>query len=176
MRAWRFAAAAAVIALASPEPLRYAGERGLRRATDALRAASSVPAATGARSSALAAAEAEALRAAGLLPRDARPWLAAGGARLLARRLPEALDAYRRALACEERPEILLGLGRAHALLDRREAALAAFVRVLWVQPGLLPDLPAAAQPLARAAVDEAERDLLAGKLAAPPGAPPSAP
>lgn len=167
-------AVALVLVALWPQVGRYAGERHLRRAVVALLSASALPA--DARPALLAQAVAEAHQAVRLLPYDHRPWLAAGSSHLLGRQAEAARQACRYALECEERPEILLNLGRAYAVLDRRPEALAAFVRAVWFNPEFLSELPLAARPLVVQRIGKGEGLLRAGHLWGPPplpGAPP---
>ncbi len=172
---WARGLAAAMLVVALwPEAWRYVGERHLRRAVVALLGASAVPA--GARGALLAEALAEAGAAVRYLRHDHRPWLAAGSAYLLGRQAERARVACRSALACEERPEILLNLGRAYAVLDRRPEALAAFVRAVWFNPEFLSELPSAARPLVVRSIRQGEGMLRAGRLWGPPPLPEAAP
>jgi tetratricopeptide (TPR) repeat protein len=170
----RALAAALIVAGLWPEIWRYAGERHLRRAVVALLQASALPAE--ARPALLAQAIDEARQALRYRPYDHRPWLASGSALLLGRQAEAARRACLRALECEERPEILLNLGRAYAVLDRRPEALAAFVRAVWFNPEFLAELPAAARPLVRQRIAGGEPLLRAGRLWGPPPLPEAAP
>lgn len=164
-------AALLLVLVVPPELRRYAAERELGRASSAVQALL----ATGPASVAPPVLDAIAERtaaAAGALPGDSRPLLAAGAADLLARRPERALERYRAALALGERAETDLNAGRAFALLDRRPDAFAAFVRTAWISPPLVFSMPVAAQPLVHAELTRLEAELRAGRLVAPPPLP----
>jgi tetratricopeptide (TPR) repeat protein len=83
-----------------------------------------------------------------------------------------ALETYREAFATGERSEIDLNLGRAYAMLGRRENAERAFVRAGWVSPEILDSLPEAMRDKAAAEVKRLTRDLYGGRLTEPPPLP----
>jgi tetratricopeptide (TPR) repeat protein len=172
MKAARIATAAVlVIAALVPELRRYGAERRLRTLTTAFRVAATAREATQ-RARLL---EAVAAGTAGLdraLPADARPLVLAGSAHLVARQPDAALAAYRRALDAGERAETDLNIARALALLGRTEAAEAALLRALWVNPTLVGALPQHERVLWRRRLHELRRELRAGRLPAPPPAP----
>ncbi|MBK7975581.1 MAG: O-antigen ligase family protein [Deltaproteobacteria bacterium] len=119
----------------------------------------------------------EAAFAARWIPGDARALSASAAAALVARDGRLALDRYRLAAAQGERAELDLNVGRAHAILDQRAAALAAFVRAIWLAPVLAPELPEAARPLVADEITRREALLASGAAdALPPWPPPEAP
>jgi tetratricopeptide (TPR) repeat protein len=152
-----------------PEVRRHAAERQLAGAQAAVRLARGAAASDPSRARALEWARSSATEAAAVLSGDSRAWMAAAAACLLEGRPEQALEPYRQAYATGERAEIDLNLGRAYAMLDRRPEAFAAFVRAAWISPDLVPDLPAAAQPLVEAELARLEGLLRSGQLAEPP-------
>ncbi len=162
----------ALVALASPEILRYAAERRLARANAAfdyvLARSAEVDNALGI----LEAVTGASVAAAGVLPGDSRAWVLAGSSQLVARNAERALGCYREALACGERAEIHLNLGRAAALSGQRNVAETAFVRAVWISPVLLRAVPPEFTQHAGAEVARLEAELSAGRLNAPPPAP----
>ena len=89
-------------------------------------------------------------------------------------RQPErALEYYRAALATGERAEIDLNLGRAYGLARNRENAVAAFLRAGWISPEILAALAESVRKPLLAEVARLEKELRAGRLAAPPPLPP---
>lgn len=160
-----------LVLVVPPELRRYAAERELARASRAVQALLAAAPASVAPPVLDAIAE-RAAAAAGALPGDSRPLIAAGAADLLAKRPERALERYRAALALGERAETDLNAGRAFALLDRRPEAFAAFVRTAWISPVLVFSMPVAARPLVDAEVVRLEAELRAGRLVAPPPLP----
>lgn len=156
-----------VLLLALPEPSRYLGERQLYRATSLLKVALS-----NAGSPAGGVAHAAAVDASHALPADARPLLAAAGARLAARDPDGALHHLQAALATGERAEIDLAIGQAHMMAGRRAEATEALLRAAWVHPSLVSALPTPIADLLSGEVRRLEADLAAGRLAAPPPPP----
>jgi tetratricopeptide (TPR) repeat protein len=110
-----------------------------------------------------------AVAAASDLPGDSRAWALAGSCQLVNRNADRALDLYREALAIEERAEIHLNVGRAHALAEKRYAAEASFLRAVWISPALLSAVPKEFAPGIEAELHRMEKELSAGRLAAPP-------
>ncbi len=159
-----------------PEFSRYAAERRLADATQAIAAVAAggrvVPEAapTLDRLGALARATAD------VNPSDTRGFVAAGTAALVAGKPAEARSAYRAALARGERAEIDLNLARAYALDGRREEAEAALLRAGWLSPVLLATLPSADQARIDAVLAEWSERLTRGALTAPPPLPEEAP
>jgi cytochrome c-type biogenesis protein CcmH/NrfG len=165
------AAAAVLAALAWPEFPRYAAERRLGDATTAFRALlerSSDPE-TGRN---LLVVGQAALAASGALPGDPRPWILGGSSFLVTSQPQPALETYREAFATGERAEIDLNLGRAYAMLARRDNAERAFVRAGWVSPEILESLPEAVKAKASDEVKRLTRELYGGRLAEPPPLP----
>ncbi len=166
------AVCAALVALVLPELPRHRAERSLA----ALEARVAMLAAAGARppSAAFVHAAEESARDLGRwLPGDTRGLAAAGAAALFARDGATALRLYGEAITLGERAELVLDVGRAYALLDRRTEALAAFVRAVWLSPRLASELPQAAQPLVATEIERRERALATGDAGAiPPPAP----
>jgi O-antigen ligase len=163
-----------LLAAVAPELPRYGAERRLGQAQAAIRLAMAAPEGPH-RQQTLGRAAESALAAAAALVGDSRPWSAAGAARLAAREPQRALELYGSALERGERAEIVLNLGRAHAMLDRRPEALAGFVRAAWINPLLIPSMPVAAQPLVQQELARLETLLRGRQLAAPPPLPPLA-
>jgi len=162
-----------VVALAlalAPEIGRYAAERALYRVTAALQLAASRGSADS--GPALAQAAAAAHGAAGSLPGDWRPPNAEGAALLLAGHADGAAEAFRRALALGERPEIDLNLGRAYAALGRLDGAAAAVLRAGWVSPAVLDAIGRDTRDRLLAEVERLAEELGAGRLATPPPLP----
>jgi len=153
----------------SPEIPRYRAERSVRKGSRALRFVLTHPAEVADAPELLGRIFRLAITAANDLPRDPRPWLLAGSARLVGGQPGRALERYRDALAAGERAETDLNIARAYEGLGRTEEAKAAYLRGVWVSPALLPLLlPDAAGPL-RAEVERLEGELKAGTLKAPP-------
>jgi hypothetical protein len=155
----------------APEVSRYAAEHRLRQATTALAQIVARPAAPAETVRRLERVAGVAAAAAGL-PGDWRPHQVAGAARLLAGQGEAALAHYRAALALGERPEVDLNIGRALAALGRDEAARAAGLRAAWIAPAVLAGLPPGSRAALGAELERLERELRAGRLAAPPPAP----
>lgn len=165
-RAGRVAAALAIAIAVLPEMSRYAAERALQTVTSAIHEAY---ASRERRAVILEAVVPSAATLAASRRDDYRPWLLLGSALLLGGRADEARRAYERSIACEERAETLLDLGRAHAMLDHRPEALGMFVRSAWINAALVEEMPAAAQPLVRQQLAAAESALREGRLLLPP-------
>jgi cytochrome c-type biogenesis protein CcmH/NrfG len=106
------------------------------------------------------------------LPGDSRGWVLAGSCELVAGHPDRALGFYRQALATGERAEIHLNLGRAEALVNRREAAVAAFVRAVWISPALLRAVPPGFVDPVSVEMARLEAALREGRLAEPPPVP----
>ena len=156
----------------SPEIRRYRAERSLRAGSRALAFLLAHPSEIETPPEALQRIFQLATSAAADLPRDPRPRLLAGSARLVAGEPELALDSYREALTAGEKAETELNMGRAYEALGRQEAARAAYLRAVWISPALLPLLlPDAAGPL-RTEVERLENDLKAGRQKAPPPIP----
>lgn len=173
MIALRIALAVLVAAAMAPELSRYAAERRLHQASARLQSiVAARPPAVVDRATAAALAAATARGAAASLPGDWRPLNIAGSAWLIARQPAQALEEYRAALARGERPEVVVNLGRAYASLGRQDLAAAAFLRAAWISPAVLTGLPAAARDALSPRLTALERDLTAGRLAAPPPPP----
>ncbi len=166
--------AALLVAAAWPETGRMHAERELSAATEALRYVLTHPGELPdvPRSLDGIAQVAEATEPA--LPGDPRPVILQGSARLVGGDAARALLFYRRALSLGERAETDLNLARAEERLGREPAARAAYLRAAWVGPALLrsmlPDVAAWVAP----EVTRLERELRAGRLAAPPPLPES--
>ena len=175
MRGARAAGSLAVLAalalLVRPELARYGAERRLGDATNAFRMLLDRPADAETGRNLLVVGEA-ALATTGALPGDPRPWILGGSAYLVTNQPQPALDTYRDAFATGERSEIDLNLGRAYAMLGRRDNADRAFVRAGWVSPEILESLPDALKQKAAAEVQRLTRDLYAGRLTEPPPLP----
>jgi tetratricopeptide (TPR) repeat protein len=169
MRASLVVVAAIVLAAALvPEVRRYHAERELRRLTTAFHVAVT-QAADGRLLGSVAGGAAVVDEA---LAPDARALILAGSAHLVARQAAAALALYRRAFERGERAEIDLNAGRALALLGRTDAADAAVLRAVWVNPTLIDVLPRATRASWRRRVQRLRHELRAGRLAAPPPAP----
>jgi hypothetical protein len=153
----------------APELPRYRAERQLRRTSAELLMLLARPQAVADPGRALAQVAEAAGQTSRALPGDWRPLSVAGAARLIGRQGEMALDLYRQALALGERPEIVVNVGRADALLGRPEAAQAAFRRAGWVSPAVLASLPEAIRGPIRAELEARERELRAGRMATPP-------
>ena len=110
-----------------------------------------------------------AVAAASDLPGDSRPWALAGSCQLVKRNAGRAVDLYREALAVEERAEILLNVGRAHELAEKRYAAEASFLRAVWISPALSSAVPKEFAQGIEAELHRMEEELSSGRLAAPP-------
>jgi tetratricopeptide (TPR) repeat protein len=167
--------AAAILLLAwalAPELSRYRAERLLFVGTQTLRYLLAHASEVKDPPAVLERVAAIALEASGGLPGDPRPWILAGGARLVKAELDLAIANYREALARGERAETDLNLGRAYEAQGDRRKSRAAFLRAVWISPALfsavLPDVAATLwEDLARF-----EADLKAGRLKAPPPLP----
>jgi len=170
--ALRVVLALLIVAASWPELSRYAAERRLYEVSAVLQAVFRRPPEAAEAGRIVTWATAAALDASAALPGDWRSLNLAGSASLLAHRPDAALDRYRQALGLGERPEIVVNVGRAHLALGRADEARAAFVRALWVSPGLHPAVPRALQPAVDAEVGALERTLAAGRLRAPPPPP----
>jgi cytochrome c-type biogenesis protein CcmH/NrfG len=165
------AALAALALLARPELSRYAAERRLGDATNAFRLLIDRGADAETARNLLVVGEA-ALGVAGALPGDPRAWILGGSAYLVTSQPQPALEAYREAFATGERAEIDLNLGRAYAMLNRKENAERAFVRAGWVSPEILKSLPEAQREPASAEVQRLTGELYRGVLTEPPPLP----
>jgi cytochrome c-type biogenesis protein CcmH/NrfG len=166
------AIALALAALVAPEFPRYGAERRVGFATGAFRALLD-RAGDPETAQNIAGVGELALRTAGHLPGDPRPWVLAGSASLVTRRPERALEFYREAFATGERAEIDLNLGRAYAMIQREDSARAAYLRAGWVSPEILASLPASVKDPTLAEVDRLARQLREGHLAEPPPLPP---
>jgi cytochrome c-type biogenesis protein CcmH/NrfG len=164
-------ALAALALLVRPELTRYSAERRLGDATSAFRELLDRASDPETGRNLLVVGEA-ALSTTGALPGDPRPWILGGSAYLVTSQARPALDTYRDAFATGERAEIDLNLGRAYAMLGRRDAAERAFVRAGWVSPEILDSLPQAMKDKAAAEVQRLTRELYAGRLTEPPPLP----
>jgi cytochrome c-type biogenesis protein CcmH/NrfG len=171
-RAAAIAAAAILAALAWPELARYAAERRLGDATNAFRVLLDRASDPDTGRNLIVVGQAG-LAVAGALPGDPRPWILGGSSFLVTNQPQPALETYREAFATGERSEIDLNLGRAYAMLGRRENAERAFVRAGWVSPEILDSLPEAMRDTAAAEVKRLTRDLYGGRLTEPPPLPP---
>jgi len=163
------------LALASlfwPEAARYSAERRLSAASAAFDSLLSRPGRAAEVLEALERVTEIAVSATRGLPNDSRAWLLAGSSRLLGREGDRALGYYREAMSCGERAEIDLNMGRALALLDRRDDAEAAILRAAWVSPALLPSLPPDWSEGAAAEIARLEAELRVGRLEEPPPRP----
>ena len=165
------AAAALLAALAWPELFRYSAERRLGDATNAFRALLERASDPDTGRNLIVVGQAG-LAVAGALPGDPRPWILGGSSFLVTNQPQPALETYREAFATGERSEIDLNLGRAYAMLGRRENAERAFVRAGWVSPEILDSLPEAMRDKAAAEVKRLTRDLYGGRLTEPPPLP----
>jgi len=165
------AAAALLAALAWPELSRYSAERRLGDATNAFRALLERASDPDTGRNLIVVGQAG-LAVAGALPGDPRPWILGGSSFLVTNQPQPALETYREAFATGERSEIDLNLGRAYAMLGRRENAERAFVRAGWVSPEILDSLPEAMRDKAAAEVKRLTRDLYGGRLTEPPPLP----
>jgi tetratricopeptide (TPR) repeat protein len=162
---------AGLAVLVRPELTRYAAERRLGDATNAFRVLLDRAADPETGRNLLVVGEA-ALSTTGALPGDPRPWILGGSAYLVTSQPRPALDTYRDAFATGERAEIDLNLGRAYAMLGRKENADRAFVRAGWVSPEILDSLPEAMKQKAAAEVQQLTRELYSGRLKEPPPLP----
>jgi cytochrome c-type biogenesis protein CcmH/NrfG len=164
--------AAVLAALIAPEFRAYRAERLLRLGTEALRQLLAHPSEVADPSGALSRIEQIALSAASSLPGDPRPWLLAGGTRLVGGEPDKAILFYRHAIELGERAEIDINLGRAYEARGDTPKSRAAFLRGIWISPplidSLLPDVAAEIAP----EIKKREELLGAGKLAAPPPLP----
>ncbi|MEO6027324.1 MAG: O-antigen ligase family protein, partial [Candidatus Binatia bacterium] len=159
-----------------PELSRYAAERRLADATQAIAAVAAGGRVVPAEAPTLDRLGAVARATADANPSDTRGLIAAGTAALVAGKPGAAQTWYRAALARGERPEIDLNLARAFALDGRREQAEAALLRAAWLSPVLLGTLPSADQSrIGTAVADWADR-LARGALTAPPPLPAETP
>ena len=169
MRAALIVVAAIVLAAALvPEVRRYRAERELRRLTTAFHVAVT----QGPEGRLLGSVASGAAAVDEALAPDARALILAGSAHLVARQAAAALALYRRAFERGERAEIDLNAGRALALLGRTDAADAAVLRAVWVNPTLIDVLPRATRASWRRRVQRLRHELRAGRLATPPPAP----
>jgi hypothetical protein len=166
------AAAIVLVAALVPEARRYRAERELRRLTTAFHVVATRAAGAPEAARLLDGVAGGAVVVDEALAPDARALILAGSAHLVARRAPSALAFYRRAFERGERAEIDLNAGRALALLGRVDAADAAVLRALWVNPTLVDVLPRRDRASWRRRLQHLRRDLRAGRLAAPPSAP----
>jgi len=162
---------AALAALVLPEVPRYAAERRVGYATAAFRVLLDRAGDPETARNINAVGEI-ALAAAASLPGDPRPWMLAGSSCLVTRRPEKALEYYREGFATGERSEIDLNLGRAYAMLRRDASASAAYVRAGWISPEILAALPAEARDPALAEIERLRRELVRGRLDAPPPLP----
>lgn len=162
----------ALAILALPELPRYVAEH-TTYTTTAHASALFAPDAAGPSPAIVARIAAEAANAARWIPGDTRALTASAAAALASRDGALALRRYQLAAARAERAEIDLNVGRAHAILDQRPEALAAFVRAVWLAPVLASELPEAAKPLVADEVARREALLASGSPDALPPAPP---
>jgi cytochrome c-type biogenesis protein CcmH/NrfG len=162
---------AALALLVRPELTRYAAERRLGDVTNAFRVLLDRAADPETGRNLIVVGEA-ALGVTGDLPGDPRPWILGGSAYLVTGQAQPALDAYREAFATGERAEIDLNLGRAYAMLGRKENAERAFVRAGWVSPEILSSLPDATREKATAEIQRLTRELYGARLTEPPPLP----
>jgi tetratricopeptide (TPR) repeat protein len=165
------AIAGALAVLVAPEFPRYAAERRIGSSTSAFRSLLDRRGDPEAGRDLVAIGE-SALAVAARLPGDPRPWILGGSAYLVTGQPEQALENYRQALATGERAEIDLNLGRAYALLKRRESADQAFLRAGWISPEILATLPEAVKDPLLAEIARLSRELSEGRLAAPPPLP----
>lgn len=167
------AALVAALAVAVwPEIPRYAAERKLRAAQEALRFVLTRTSEVTDPPAALARVADVALETSSALPGDPRPFVLSGAARRGAGRADRALELFRSALSTGERAEIDLNMGRTCELLGRMDESRAWFVRGGWVSPPLLATLmPDIVGPI-RKEVARLESDLAAGRLKSPPPIP----
>ena len=171
----RLALAAAVLVglvlLVRPELPRYAAERSVGFATTAFR--SLLDRAGDPETARNVAAVGElAVRSAGYLPGDPRPWMIAGSSSLVTGRPERALEYYREGFATGERAELDLNLGRAYGMLKRTDAAREAYVRAGWISPEILATLPAQDRDPAAAEIGRLAGELANGRLDSPPPLP----
>ncbi len=164
--------AGALAALLAPEPGRYRAEHLLRAATDALRLVITHPTDVSDPPKALDGIANAADTCVARLPGDPRPLLLEGSARLVRGEAERAAAAYRLALGAGERAEIDLNLARAYEGLGREADARAAYVRAAWISPMLLRAMLPDAAAAAAGEVERLDRELKAGRLAAPPPMP----
>ena len=158
--------------LIRPEVTRYRAERQLTSANAAFELLLQRPSEVANAREVLPRVAERATAAARSLPGDSRGLVLAGSCELVAGNPDRARALYRTALEKGERAEIHLNLGRAEALLGREDAALAAFVRSVWISPVLLRAVPPGfVSPVTRA-IEHLESELRAGRLTAPPPAP----
>lgn len=162
----------ALALLALPELPRYAAEH-TTYATTAQASALFAPDAPAPSPALVARIAADAASAARWIPGDTRALTASAAAALVSRDGALALRRYQLAAARAERAEIDLNMGRAHAILDQRPEALAAFVRAVWLAPVLASELPETAKPLVANEVARREALLAGGSPDAVPPAPP---
>jgi len=155
-----------------PELSRYAAERRLAAATQAIAAVAAGGRVVPAEAPTLDRLGAVARATAAANPSDTRGLVAAGTAALVAGKPGAARSEYRAALARGERAEIDLNLARAFALDGRREQAEAALLRAAWLSPVLLATLPSADQSRIGATIAEWTDRLTRGALTAPPPLP----
>lgn len=80
-------------------------------------------------------------------PAEVGVLVALGGQYALLGRAEPAIDAYRAALALEERPEIWLNLGQVHLAAGREEEAREAFAKAVALAPHLRGRVPEALRP-----------------------------
>ena len=172
MIAWRVALALLIVAAIVPELFRYAAERRLYQASAVVRSVFSAPRGMPNPGNLVAWAISLASNVAADLPRDWRALNLEASALLIAREPERALGRYREALKLGERPEIDVNMGRAHASLGRHDLAAAAFLRAVWISPGLLSRLPSASREALRPQLAALEAELVNGRLAAPPAPP----
>lgn len=155
-----------------PELPRYRAERFLRGSQDALRYIVTRPSEVRDPQAALDRIALAGADVATALPGDPRPWIVAGAARLIRADPESAIRDYRLALACGERAESDLNLGRAYEAQGDFSRSRAAFLRAIWINPALLSALlPDVAAPL-REELSRLEAELAAGRLASPPPPP----
>ena len=172
MRRLALLAAAVVLAvLVRPEFPRYAAERQLGLTTGAFRALLDRASEPETGHNLLLVGEA-ALAVAPSLPGDPRPWILGGSSYLVTSQPQPALETYREAFATGERAEIDLNLGRAYAMLGRRENAERAFVRAGWISPEILSSLPDEPREKATAEIQRRTRELYGGRMTEPPPLP----
>jgi len=156
-------------ALLRPEITRYRAERRLGAANAAFEYLLDRPTEVPNTSAILDGITEAAVAAAPDLPGDSRAWVLAGSCQLVNRIAERALGFYREALAVGERAEIHLNVGRAHAILEKPDAAEAAFLRAVWISPALLRAVPREFTARVEAEVRRLETEFKSGKLSAPP-------
>jgi O-antigen ligase len=168
----RLALLAVLAAALWPEIPRYAAERRLRVAQDALQFVLMPTSQVTDSPAALARVADLALDTSRALPGDPRPFVLAGAARQAAGQGDRALELFRSALATGERAEIDLNLGRTSEALGRMDESRAWFIRGGWVSPPLLATLSPDVRRPTRKEIARLKADLVSGRLNAPPPLP----